>query len=413
MSQHLSPTRSNERIVVLDVLRGFAILGILMVNMQWMNAPVAISFSSVHLWTGFPDQIGKFIIHTFFEGKFYVLFSMLFGYGFYLFLQKPSDNHRLNVRIYVWRLILLIFFGVAHVLLLWPGDILIWYGLLGLLLVLFRKVSDRGLIKWAIGILLIPPVLTALATLLMSLAMMNPEAAEEIRAVYEDQASSMAIMIGKALDIYAQGNFAEIFRMRMEEYALLLPAVFFFYPNVLAMFLVGQYAARKGYLNNIAAHEEFFKKVLYYGLFIGLPANIAYGILAMNVTMNEMSLLVVIANFLSGFGGPLLTATYVSFIVLLFHRGQFSTRAKWLAPVGRMALTNYLSHSIIAAFLFHSYGLGLYGEVPVWQGIILTLVIFALQIPLSIFWLKHFRFGPFEWLWRSLTYLKWQPMLKK
>lgn len=412
MSQHLTPTFASQRIIILDVLRGFAILGILMVNMQWMNAPVAVSFSSVSLWNSFPDEISKFIIHVFFESKFYVLFSMLFGYGFYLFLKKPADNPSLNIKVYLWRLILLIIFGVTHVFLLWPGDILIWYGLLGLLLVLFRKVSDCGLLKWAIGILLIPPFITALAVLMIQLAMTVPEAAGEVEKALAEQESNMVILIGKALDIYSEGSFIEIFKMRLQEYGILLPAVFFFYPNVLAMFLIGQYAARKRYLTNIEKHKPFFKKLLKYGLLAGLPVNIIYGILAMNLPVNEMSIWMIISTLLSGFGGPVLTLTYVSAIVLLFHKGKFHKRASWLAPVGQMALTNYLLHSIIAAFLFHSYGLGLYGEVSIWQGIILTIIIFTLQIPFSIFWLKHFRFGPFEWLWRSFTYLKWQPLKK-
>jgi uncharacterized protein len=412
MATHLSPTRAGERIVILDVLRGFAILGILMVNMQWMNAPVAVSFSDVSLWNSLPDQVAELFIRIFFEGKFYVLFSMLFGYGFWLFLQKPSDDPRVTRRVYAWRLILLFLFGVAHVVLLWPGDILLWYGLLGLLMMLFRNVSDKGLIKWAIGLLLVPVLITVFSVLMIKLAMMFPESAGAVKQAFEEQESSMVAMVDKALQVYSTGSFSEIINIRLEEYAILLPAVFFFYPNVLAMFLVGQYAARKGFLVDVEKHRRFFKKLIWIGILVGVPANVVHGILAMNIPVNEMGWLSVLSYFLASFGGPLLTLGYVSAIALLFNKKVLDKLWLWLSPVGRMALTNYLLHSIIAVFLFHSYGLGLYGEVSIWQGIVLTLVIFALQIPFSNIWLKYFRFGPFEWLWRSLTYLKWQAMKK-
>ncbi|MFO8000124.1 MAG: DUF418 domain-containing protein [Marinilabilia sp.] len=411
MLQHqLSPTNAQDRVVILDVLRGFALLGILMVNMQWMNAPVAVSFSSISLWESFPDKLAEFLIRTLFESKFYVLFSLLFGYGFWLFLHKPSASPGQAVKIYVWRLVLLFFFGAAHVLLLWPGDILVWYALLGLLLVLFRNVSGKGLLKWVVVLLLIPAVATAISWLLIELAMMHPESAKEVEAALKEQESSAVALASKALEIYQQGSFAEIFRIRLKEYGLLLPAVIFFYPNVLAMFLLGQYAARKGFLTNLEANLEFFRKWLKAGFLIGVPLNICYAVIAMNVPVNEMSGLMVLSYLLSGFGGPLLTLAYVSAIVLMFYKGLLLKLFLKLAPVGRMALTNYLLQSIIAVVLFHSYGFGLYGQVSLWQGVVLTVVIFALQIPLSILWLKHFYFGPFEWLWRSLTYMKRQPM---
>ncbi|MFW5754922.1 MAG: DUF418 domain-containing protein [Marinilabiliaceae bacterium] len=407
---HLSPTGASERIIILDILRGFALLGILMVNMQWMNAPVAVSFSPVSLWESMPDQIADFLIRAFFESKFYVLFSLLFGYGFWLFLQKPAESPEQTVRTYVWRLVLLFFFGVFHVLVLWAGDILVWYALLGLLFVLFRQKSDKDLIKWTIGLLLVPVVLTAFFTLLIQLAMSVPEAASEVEAAFEEQEAQMAALIESAMETFRSGSFGEIFQMRLKEYGLLLPAIVFFYPNVLAMFLVGMYAARKGYLNNIEANLGFFRKLLRWGLFLGIPLNIIYGVLAVNLPANEMNWLQVLSLILKGFGGPLLTLGYVSAIVLAFFRGAFMKFFIWLAPVGRMALTNYLMQSIIAVILFHSYGFGLYGQVSLWQGMILTVVIFSLQIPFSNIWLRHFRFGPFEWLWRSLTYWKWQPM---
>ena len=222
----------------------------------------------------------------------------------------------------------------------------------------------------------------------------------------------MADLFHRALRTYQSGSFAEIFHIRLEEYQLLLPGVFFFYPNVMAMFLVGMFAARKEYLHHLEANLKFFRKLLRIGLLVGIPLNIIYGVIAINTPVNEMNWWMALSSLLSSFGGPLLTVGYVSALVLIFYRGMFMKFFIRLAPVGRMALTNYLMHSILAVILFHSYGLGLYGKVSIWQGILLTFAIFVLQIIYSNVWLKYFRFGPFEWLWRSLTYLKWQPMKK-
>ncbi|MFW6372013.1 MAG: DUF418 domain-containing protein, partial [Bacteroidota bacterium] len=243
-------------------------------------------------------------------------------------------------------------------------------------------------------------------------AMSIPEAASEVQASFAEQKEQIAAMVDSSLEVFKHGSFGEIVQMRLKEYGLLLPAVVFFYPYVLAMFLIGMFAARKGYLNNIEANKGFFRKLVKWGFLVGIPLNIIYGVLAVNLQADEMSWLKVLFSLLSGFGGPLLTLGYVSSIVLLFFRGTCARVFQWIAPVGRMALTNYLLHSIIGAILFHSYGFGLYGQVSIWQGMILTIVIFLLQIPLSNVWLNYFRFGPFEWLWRSLTYWKRQPMRK-
>ncbi|TCO08296.1 DUF418 domain-containing protein [Natronoflexus pectinivorans] len=412
MSNSFSPTSPGQRIEVLDTLRGFAIFGILMVNMLWMNAPVGYAFLSESYWTSPSDKIGEFLIYFLFDGKFYVLFSMLFGYGFWLFLQKPSSEGKSVVPTFVWRLTILIAFGALHVLLLWPGDILLFYGIFGLILILFRKKKDKSLIKWAIGILLIPIVLTTLLSLFMYLGMQDPASKEAIEGAMAQQKSETLALVQQALQTYSNGSFSEIVQIRLKEYSLILPGVFFFYPNVLAMFLVGQYAARKRLLVNTHENKVFFKKGLLLGFAIGLPVSLVYAWLSLTIPADEMSVAAVIVVFLRGFGSPLLTFGYVSGIVLMIHSGILKKLTKGFAYVGRMALSNYLMHSIIAAFLFHSYGLGLFGKVDIWQGIALTFIIIAVQIPLSKFWLERFNFGPFEWLWRTLTYRKRQVFRK-
>ncbi len=412
MTNHFTPTSGSNRIQTLDVLRGLAIFGILMVNMPLMNAPLVTILSDVKVWTDLPNQLAMGFIKLFFEGKFYVLFSLLFGYGFWLFLNKTMPEGKSVVPLYRRRVFFLLIFGIAHIVLLWPGDILVFYALMGFILIAFKKVSDRSLIKWAIGLILVPVLLNGFFVLMVFLAGFSPEGTAAMNAGFAENARRVNEIIHRALEVYPTGSFSELITMRLTEYSMLLPGVLFFYPNVLAMFLLGQYAARKGYLQNPENHLPFFRKVFTVGLAIGLPLNVFYGWIHSFVNLSEPSVYSFLSALIIGFGGPSLTLAYISGIILLISKGRLKYFMAKLAPVGRMALTNYLTHSIVASVLYLSYGFALYGKVNIWQGILITVAIFLIQIPLSNWWLKRFRFGPFEWLWRSLTYLEWQPMKK-
>lgn len=406
MTEHLQPVDAGRRIQLLDILRGTAIFGILAVNMPLMNAPITTILASVRLWEGLPDRIMEVVITLFFEGKFYALFSLLFGYGFWLFLNKPSAEGRSVLPPYRRRVFVLLIIGILHVVLLWAGDILIYYALFGFLLILFRKASDRKLFRWAIALILIPIILTFIMTLMVSLAGFDPEAAAGVQAGLDAQKDRMNAQVMKALEIYSQGSFAEIVRMRIAEWLTLLPGLLFFYPNVMAMFLLGMLAGRRRYLAESESHAPLFKKILHWGLIVGLPANIFFAWAAYHGPSGDPTWPNALGVICFGFGGPALTLAYISGIVLLFRKGCLKKAAAWLAPVGRMALTNYLLHSVISALLYHSYGFGLYGKVSIWQSFLIAAAIFAFQAAGSRLWLSRFRFGPMERLWRTLTYLK-------
>jgi uncharacterized protein len=180
MTGHVQPTETGQRIPLLDILRGTAIFGILAVNMPLMNAPVTTMLASIRLWEGLPDRVMEVFIKLFFEGKFYTLFSLLFGYGFWLFLNKPSPEGRSIVPLYRRRVFILLLIGILHMVLLWAGDILIFYALFGFLLILFRKSSDRKIFRWAIAFILIPIILTVLMTAMVGMAGADPEAAAAV-----------------------------------------------------------------------------------------------------------------------------------------------------------------------------------------------------------------------------------------
>ncbi len=404
MTEKRQPTTADKRIQILDVLRGTAIFGILAVNMPLMNAPLTAMLTSLNLWPALPDRIIRFIIYLFFEGKFYTMFSLLFGYGFWLFINKAGDSGRPVLALYRRRLFILLIIGILHLLLLWGGDILVFYALLGFLLILFRKASDKKIRRWAIALILVPIVLTFILVLLLNLAALDPEAAVRVQADLETQENHLNSQVMTALEVYAEGSFAEIVGMRLVEWLTLLPGLLFFYPNVLAMFLLGLLAARNEVLARIDEFRPLLVKALCWGLLIGLPANLVYAWSAFSVSPGSPTWTGFLGMFCFGFGAPALALAYVSGLVLVFRRGGEQPLFGRLAAVGRLALSNYLLHSLVAALLYHSYGLGLFGRVSIWQGFLITLAVFSAQLILSPLWLRRYRFGPAEWLWRTLTY---------
>ena len=413
MSLKYSPLKPSERIVMIDVLRGLAIFGILMVNMPLMYGPVTQMMLGAKPDASLHQVISESFIKFFFEGKFYVLFSMLFGFGFWIFMNKTVENGSSVVPVYRRRLFFLLLFGLAHVVLLWAGDILFFYALFGFILILFKNVSNRKIFKWAIWLTLIPTILISLMVTVFLLFSQIPEAKTAMDAGMQQGIDDMHKLVEQAAAIYSGGSFSEIVSIRIQEYQALLPAILFFYPVVLGMFLIGVWAARKEVITDYIGNLPLFRKVFWWGLGIGVVTNTLYVIAFRHAIMSIPTGWSLLATSMHTFGGVSFGLCYVSTIVLLFANRK-SARLKWLlAPIGRMALTNYLLHSIICAFLFHSYGFGLFGKVEVWQGIVLTFVIFSVQILFSRWWLNHFQFGPFEWLWRCLTYLKFQPLWRE
>ncbi|NLM91352.1 MAG: DUF418 domain-containing protein [Bacteroidales bacterium] len=408
-----TPVPVKERIVLLDVLRGLAIFGILMVNMQLFFSPMLTVAIRTMEQTPLLERLSIIFIKFFFEGKFYVLFSFLFGYGAYLFLQKEIKEGSSILPVYRRRMFILLLIGILHIVVLWPGDILSSYALLGLLLLAFRKASDKRLLQWASWLVILPSLLTALLTLFIALMMNIPEAATPLLENLEGSGKLLQGMVDKAIAVYSSGTFAEMARMRITEYLTILQGIVFFYPVVLAMFLMGMLAARKALIQNFRHYIPFFHRTAILGAAVGIPLSILFVVSFFIMNPQRPDLYQVLNMLSTALGGVFLGLFYVSVIVLMLNRGKLQTFSRLLAPVGRMALTNYLMHSIICTSIFYGYGFGLYGKVSIFQGILLTILIFALQIPFSQFWLNHFHYGPFEWLWRSLTYGKLQPFRKK
>lgn len=410
-SAPLAPVQQTERIQIVDILRGFALFGILFVNMTIFSQPMQAIVLPTDPALPWYDRAAIWLIHALGEGKFYALFSLLFGLGLFLQMERIEGRGGKFVPLYVRRLLVLLGIGLVHAFLIWMGDILIIYALFGFLLILFRKAKPRTLLVWVVILIAIPILFNAAVTGLVALGRSVPEAAAQIEQSFAQFEAEFAADLQRAAQVYATGDFAEITAQRVRDYfdvGLAGLGVMGF--NIMAMFLLGLYFGKREIFKNLEAHRGLFVRLLVIGLALGLTGNLLYATLIMPISRVYQTWTLFLATSAQTIGAPLLMLAYVSTFCLLALNPTWGKRISVLAPVGQMALTNYLTQSIVCTLIFYGYGLGLFGKMGPAAGIGLTIVIYLLQIPLSHWWMKRFYYGPAEWLWRSLTYLKPQPM---
>lgn len=400
----LQPMHHSERLHHIDIFRGLAILGILLVNMAHFSYPdlylylIGENNFFSEGWSK-ADQLTRMLLDTLIQMKFITMFSFLFGFGMIMMMERAQAKGQNFVPVYVRRLLSLLLFGVVHAFFIWDGDILIDYAVLGLILLLFRKLKPKAILAWAFilySLFIIPVALSS------SLAYQE---SDEMIAWQQELKKEGEFEAKQALHTYSQGTFIDIAKQRIHDriyYMSMngmqsLNPLLYFFSNIpyFSMFLLGVYAAKRKILHNPTKNRLLLKRIWLLGLFVGLPLNILYGVFA-----DELFLLI---------GAPLLMLFYVTSVIFLLN---YSFGKRMLAPfiaVGRTAFTNYIMQSIIATTLFYNYGFGLYGKVNPFLGLIISLGIFLIQIIISNWWLKQFKFGPLEWLWRTMTYGRIQP----
>jgi len=391
----IGPVLRQERVEAIDILRGVAILGILIVNMQLFSTPEGLPV----------DGTAERLIYFFAQEKFKALFSFLFGLGLAVQMMRAEARGAHFLPLYARRLCVLFLIGVAHFLLVWDGDILHDYALLGFVLLLFHRSSPKTLLVGAGVLLAIPMLFYGITTYSSITSHVSPQMKEWI--TYENGAEDNGTSDDFS-DTYARGSYAEMVTLRESELPTdMSPDTDDAY--VLALFLLGLYAGRRRIFHDIPAHLPFIRRVQRWGLVIGVAGNAAFAVggsfdpSPTSVTQNVGRLCLVVA-------APALMLFYASTIILVTQRETWRRRLAPLAAVGRTALSNYLLQSLICTTIFYSYGLALFGKVSPSLGLLLTITIFLIQIPLSVWWLRRFQFGPVEWLWRSLTYWQRQPM---
>lgn len=431
MSTSLAPTERDERIGMLDSTRGIAVLGILIMNITGFGIPRA--YDDPSNWGG-SEGINLTVWRVaslLFEGTMRGLFTLLFGAGALLFLQRHAARHPglLPADLYLRRTIWLIVFGLVNAyLLLWPGDILYYYGLVGLLLFVFRNLAPRKLIAAATVIMILQTAVSFTEWYGYREASAAAESAQAARSA----GNALTAEQSQAIESFATIN--EQFKPSREElgktvgrmrksYVSALSVVapeswhyettFFFQHGLgecLGMMLLGMALLKYGVLTG-AASRRVYTIMMLVGYAIGMAVNLFE---TANLARDEFSVDALITSYLTyDLGRIPMTLGHVGLIGLLYLSAQSAamrTIMRTLGAVGQMALTNYLSQSVICMFLFTGTGLALYGHLERYELYYVVVAIWVVQIIWSPLWLRRFRFGPAEWVWRSLTYWHRQPM---
>ncbi|WP_332732629.1 DUF418 domain-containing protein [Flavihumibacter sp.] len=402
------PTPLSERIEILDVLRGFALFGVLLANMSTHSGYFFLSESQQDAFSTAPtDHIIMWILHFLVDGKFYSLFSLLFGIGFALQMKRSSVTQTNFSGRFRRRLFILFIIGLLHAVFFYVGDILTVYAITGMFLLLFRNASDKTLLRNAVIFMVLPIIQYAVFWgMVLTSNEAPPPPADPNAPRFFDQLILQ----------YQTGSFADIIKNNIGglifgRYPELIFSGRFF--RVMAMFLLGFYAARKMIFANLQDNRLLLRKIMIWGAVIGIPLNIVLAMMMETNAYSNLEPLGIIHPLVYAFGVPALSLFYTAAICLLYISSSNQKLLNIFSPVGKMALTNYLMQSVICCFIFMNYGLGLFATVGPIYLMLIGIAIFIFQVIFSHWWLSRFRFGPMEWLWRSATYWKWQPIKKQ
>lgn len=401
MTSQAAPVAPGERIATLDAIRGFALLGIFIMNMPLFNSSFFAGADGIQPWPQWWNRSAEIVRDVVFSGKFNSMFSMLFAIGFTLQLERLLQSEpRRAVGIYARRIFWLFVFGIVHACVFWTGDILHMYALLGLLLPALRKLPDR-IILLLIAACLAYPVVAGVIRLMVT----TPADVAAISSVMQQwQAADNAVYGGGSfLDIARHNTQTMIFHYTHPQMRWSLIGG---YMQILTTLLLGLLLGRHRFFQNIEAHLPLVRRVQWWALGGGILCGIVFGIYEATAA-NPLAPSV--WRIVAGTCYVLCRVGIMIFYVCLIVRAmQDATWRRRLAPItlaGRMPLTNYLMQTLIGTFLFFSWGLGLWGTAgPALDLVLAVGIFFALQVPLTQLWLSRFQIGPMEYLWRVLTY---------
>ena len=399
-----TPVPTTERLETLDVLRGFALLGILAMNIRAMAAPFGTYMYPFGLfeYTG-ANRAAYIFTSTAFDLKMMGLFSMLFGVSVLLYANKATESGRPPRALWFRRMFWLLVIGLVHSYLIWNGDILVPYALCGLLLLWWvRRLSAAALIGTASGLLLVGALLSIGHGMAWD-AMSEADRAQEMAMLMPS-----AEQTREALDVML-GGYTNLVRHRAPDAFMFQTFVFavFFFWRCSGMMLLGMGLYKAGFLDGRRTERTY---ALVAALCLPLGLLLAwYGTVALERIGFGMPQRTV-ADLWNYTGAILASVGYAAVLVLVVKRGVFGAVRRALAAVGQMALTNYLMQSVITSVLFLGWGFGFAGRLDYAGQLVVVASMWAFQLAFSRWWIAHYRFGPAEWLWRSLTYWKRQPI---
>lgn len=394
----INPAVGKERYEFLDVLRGIALFGIITANMilysLYDDLPVS---AQAAMSTHASDRVLDFLELTFIEGKFYTIFSVLFGVGFSILLTRTQARTSSFHRFFLRRMLFLFLIGFAHAALFWHDDILESYALCGALLLPFVKARNRTIIWFSV---------LALATGAV-IKFTNAIPYDSLAWPKHLLLARFGLAHASELETLAHGRLQAILGMNfahiLGQYDFLISSGMIF--KIFGCFLLGFYLGRNEIYKRLDEFRPLIKRLAIWGLVIGIPLNILYAY----TFSNDDSW---VRNLTEALGILPLSAAYASLICLLWLSPRWRRSLQVFAPVGRTALSNYVGQSVICTLIFYGTGLGLGGTMGPTLYLPIAWAVYLFQIWFSRLWLSRFQFGPLEWIWRSLTYGKRVPMLK-
>lgn len=404
-----APVQDAQRIILLDVLRGFAVLGILLANIPYMSMAATLTGAFEHHigGDGWLDYASHHLVFLLADTKFITLFSILFGAGLALMNEKAIWLGESFVPKYLRRLFVLFLFGAAHISLLWFGDILLIYSLIGFVAMWFRNRSVVTLLVWAGIFLVINGVLWALMAML-DLSDMIPLATgpdgEELTLE-----ETLAKQAAEYREVFSAGSFTEMVGTRLEVYVgsgIFMLA--FLGMRSLGLFLIGIAIIKSRALSRFTSRRGTLIRTIVIGTIIGMSLQVLALVVSQDLTNEDNRMVYMIGLYV---GGLTLALAYAAGFTLWMQTNLWNGLRVRFAAVGRMALTNYISHSLITSILFNH--LGYYDQWRRPQLLLLVFGIYAFQMWFSPIWLRHHRFGPLEWIWRVLTYGKMVSMKRR
>jgi uncharacterized protein len=423
----LEPIASFERYDSLDVLRGFAVLGILAMNIYFFGMPAAAySNPSLYGGSGGAHLVTWVVTHLIFEVKFMTIFSALFGAGLVVMFQRAEARRRPLAAIYYRRILWLLIFGLVHAYALWAGDILVTYAIAGLLIFLFRRRSPRTLIIVGCSVLLIPSLsafgfgvyvqkMQRATSEIAALSEAEEEPSEDQQKLAESWEEMRPFFeptpqeIEEDLEIYRDG-YLGMFRHRapMSFMGQTMALGFFTLWRAGGVMLLGMALMKLGVFS-ASRSRRFYRRCILWGYGLGLPlaALSAWDLIRVNWTIPHA---IQVSSHLNYYGSLAVALGHVGMVMLVCQSGALGGLRRRLSAVGRMAFSNYLFHTIVCTTIFYGYGLGLFGRLNRFPLMFFVVAIWLLQLWLSPWWLARFRYGPLEWLWRSLSYRRRQPM---
>lgn len=400
------PTANTERIISLDVLRGFAILGILIMNIQsfsmigaaYLNPTAYGDFTGVNKWVWI-------FSHLFGDMKFMTIFSILFGAGIVLFTKRLKAKGIHSLAVHYRRTFWLMVFGMAHAYLLWYGDILVIYAVSALWVVLFRNAKPRTLLIVGLVVISVASVLYFITG--FSLPFMDEVQKQEIMQGWLPGSE----LIQQEIAAY-RGSWMAQMEKRIPEALMMQTFVFFIQTGWRAggLMLIGMAFYKWGILS-AEKSTRFYWKMGIVGLVAGILI-VAYGILKNLENDFSIEYSFFLGSQFNYWGSLLVSLGYIGLIMLFVKSSFLTILKKSLQAVGQMALTNYLMQTIICTTLFYGHGFGLFGKLERIEQVLIVITVWIFQLVVSPVWLKYFKYGPFEWLWRSLTYWRLQPIRK-